>query len=202
MPSNMGACEPVKPPSEGGGYIQPVRTRVYDLTQLSPEDYRAVAITMYATLGTAATTGQDTYRVPTTHEFAIHQIRAHLALMDLNSEVLNLANPTDATKGLGNHTNNPDTLGRVIAKAMNVRVGLRNQDREQKVFDGKSLSLASILPIIGGKELDYDRAPHLVPAGETLLLELSLIQTAAPWASGNIEAGVVLTGVLVRTARS
>lgn len=202
MPSNMGACDPIKPPSGGGGYIQPVRTRIYDLTQLSPEDYRAVGVTMHATLGAAATTGQDSFRVPTTHELVILEIRGHLALIDLDNEVLNQANPSDATKGLGNHTSNPDIVGRIAGKAMNVKVNLKNSDREQKIFDGKPIGLADILTTIGGKALDYELTPHIVPAGETLLLELSLVQTAAPWVSGNMECGIVLTGVLVRTARS
>lgn len=204
LPSNqIGGCEPVKAPG-GAGAAQMIRSRVYELTQLSPEDYRGVAIPIYATLGPAVFTGSDTYRVPSTHEFVIKQVVGHLALIDYTNEVRDVG-PADPTKGISDQagaTAALSFLNRVMAKSMNCRLDLRNSDREQKLFDNHSLSLSTILTLIGGRPLDWSETPHIVPAGETLAFNAALIQQAAAMVGGNTEYGVVLIGDLIRVAKS
>lgn len=206
LPSNqIGGCEPVKAPG-GAGAAQMIRSRVYELTQLSPEDYRGVVVPIYATLGTAAFTGSDTYRVPTTHEFAIKQIVGHIALVGVNDETrdppgtgavatLGIADQSGATAALS-------LMNRIAMKAMNCTVDLRNSDREQKLFDNHSLSLATIVTLIGGRPIDWSETPHIVPAGETLALNVGLIQQTAALVGGNTQYGVVLIGDLIRVAKS
>ena len=62
--NNMGGCDPIAPPSEGGGG-QSIRSRMYELTQVGPEDYKAVVIPMWVTLDATETSATVTYRPPT-----------------------------------------------------------------------------------------------------------------------------------------
>ena len=200
MAKPLAACDPMSTPQSS---TLPIRSYVTDLLGLSPEDYRAIAIPLWATLGAATTTGQNSYRVPNSHNLAITEIRGHLALTGMLTEKRFWDNTLDATLGVGTSTTPVDLLGRIAFKAMNVRVDLKNSDREQKIMDNKPLSLASILQLVGGSALDYKHAPHVVPAGETLLLDVSLVQAATnPVSIGDIEAGVVLVGVLIRSKNS
>lgn len=193
--AGVGGCEPVSAPANMN---QSVRSRVYELgQQLSPEDYRAVAVPLYAVLNAAATSGSDTYRVPATHNLAIEQIRSHLVLKAFDQELLTLNHASDVTKGVGA----PTITDRVRLKAMNCRLDLKNSDREQKLFDNHSLALASLLSGMGDP-LDFSVEPHIVPAGETLLMNATLINTDAKMIGGDTEYGLVLIGKLIRVARS
>jgi len=208
LPSgSIGGCEPVKAPGAGNG--QSIRGRVWELTQLSPEDYRGVVVNLFATLGTGATTGSDSYRVPSTHEFAIKQIVGHMAMVDVFNEVRDVGPAAGPTLGISDQSGATAALSflnRVAAKAMNCAVDLQNQDRTQKLIDNHSMSLATVLTLIGGRPIDWSEAPHIVPAGETLLLNVALIQTTgvdvAKIIGGNTQYGLTLIGDLIRTARS
>lgn len=201
-PNQIGGCEPVGAPKNA---TQSIRARVYELAKdLSPEDYRSVAVTMKTVLGAGATSGSDTYRVPTTHEFVIEEIRGHLVLTQFDSEILAMNHASDVTKGIGSSESN-GTLrlaDRLLMKAMNCRLDLKNSDREQKLFDNQSLALASILSFVGSPAVDRLAAPHIVPAGETLVLNTALINTDAKMLGGLTEYGVVLVGNLIRVAKS
>lgn len=201
-PNQIGGCEPVGAPTKG---YQSIRSRIYEIAKdLSPEDYRAVAVTLKALLGTGTTSGSDTYRVPATHEFVIEEIRGHLALTQFDSEVLGMNHASDATKGIGTSDVN-GTLAlrdRLLMKAMNCRLDLKNSDREQKLFDNQSLSLATILAFVGSPPTDLSEEPHIVPAGETLILNATLINVDAKMLGGLTEYGVTLVGKLIRVAKS
>jgi hypothetical protein len=197
----------VKAPVGGNG--QSIRGRIWEQTQLSPEDYRGVAIQLFATLGTGATSGSDSYRVPSTHELSIKQIVGHIALIDVFNEVRDVGPAAGPTLGISDQSGATAALsflGRVAAKAMNCAVDLQNQDRTQKVIDNHPMSLATILTLIGGRPLDWSESPHLVPAGETLLLNVALLQTTgldvAKIIGGNTQYGITLIGDLIRTAKS
>lgn len=194
--NGMGGCEPVKAPENA---VQSVRSRIWELGKdLSPEDYRAIAVPLYAILGASNTSGTDSYRTPTTHNFVIEQVRGHLALQAFDGELLTMNHASDNTKGVGG----PDVVGRMLMKAMNARLDLKNSDREQKLFDNHPLSLASILSAVGGQPLDWSAEPHIVPAGETLQFSASLINVDAKMLGGLTEYGVTLIGKLIRVARS
>lgn len=201
-PNQIGGCEPVGAPSKG---YQSIRARMYELAKdLSPEDYRAVLVTLKATLGSGTTSSSDTYRVPATHEFVIEEIRGHLVLTQFDSELLAMNHASDATKGIGSSelTGTLTLRDRILMKAMNCRLDLKNSDREQKLFDNQSLALSSILSIVGGPPASREDEPHVVPAGETLILNAALINTDAKMLGGLTEYGVTLVGSLIRVAKS
>jgi hypothetical protein len=201
----IGGCEPVGAPTKG---YQSIRAKLYEIAKdLSPEDYRVVAVTLKATLGVGTTSGSDTYRVPATHEFVIEEIRGHLALTQFDSELHAMNHASDGTKGIG--TSDPTAVSavlslrdRMLMKAMNCRLDLKNSDREQKVFDNQSLSLASILAYVGSPPADVSDEPHIVPAGETLIMNAALINVDAKMLGGLTEYGVTLVGKLIRVAKS
>ncbi len=193
--SQMGGCEPVSAPK---GAAQSIRARVYELTQLSPEDYRGVIVPLYATCGPGVVSGSDTYRVPTTHELAIYQIGGLLTLDNYLTEYKTVVDAGDATRGFGD----PDLVGRVLMKAMNAMVDLKNSDREQKLIDNHPTPLSTLLRVVGGNVIDWSAAPHIVPAGETLTMSVTLTNQDVKMLGGNTKYGVVLLGHLIRVAKS
>lgn len=195
MPSLSGTCDPIAPPTGGGN--EPVRGRIYELSKLGPEAYRAVAITLFAALTNSTLTGQATYRVPATHNLAIEAIVGHLALIDAANETADMG-----TIGSSAATGVMDFKGRALVKAMNCYADLKNSDREAKIFENKPVRLSTILTALGGMALDFAKSPHIVPAGETIQLDVGLTQSTAAIGAGSTEYGVVLIGQLVRVARS
>jgi hypothetical protein len=164
------------------------------LLELHPETVRAMAIPIYATLGTATLTGYDTYRVPTTHDFLIEKILPHLVLMDLASEAAAAVTANITLAGFAD---------RMAMKAANCLLDLKNTDREQKLFDNHSLSLASLFRLTGGGPIDFGPTPQKVLAGETIRLDVRFANTAvANQIAGNAQYGVLLLGKLIRVAKS
>lgn len=196
----FGGCEPIDPPSEGG---QPIRSLVHELTQIGPEDYRGVIIPLYVVLDTTTLTNTKAYRVPSTHNLVIHEIIGHLGLIGLLDEVL-AVNHASAGTGIGSSSTDGtvDFLGRALFKAMNAKLTLSNTDRSQDVFLNQTVNLASITPIVGGRMVDLSRMPHIIPAGETIEVGVTLQQTDDKVVGGDTEYGVVLIGHLVRVGRS
>jgi hypothetical protein len=172
------------------------------LKELDPEQIRGIVIPLYGTLGAAATgtavsSAYDTYRVPTTHDLLIEEIRPYLLVLDYDG-LTAIAFDTDVKPG-----NNMED--RLILMASNCLVDLKNSDREQKVFDNHSLVLASLMKPMGDP-LRFGTTPHKVPAGETLRCDVKLQETntaaGVEVASPAAYYGIVLVGKLVRVARS
>lgn len=193
-----GSCQPISPPPAGEESKYPIRSRVYEMTQLDPEVYRGAIIPLVARLAATDTTGSQQFRAPATHKLAIKEIWGHLALFALASETLDLS-----AVMVGNFTNSPMLSERVLMKAMNARLTLKNNDRTQNIIDGGvgSLSLNAILPMCGGRVVKFDE-PHIVPAGETLEMAVSLAQSTASILGGATEYGVILVGDYVRVKSS
>lgn len=202
-----GSCNPLTPikPGDlsvgngGGGVLAYLR----ELVGLDPEKYRGIMIPLAATLSGATTTKTATYRVPNTHQLVIHEIVGHLAFNDV------AAGEFDAT-GAAIQTSikaatPADMPGRALLKAMNCHITLQNSDRSQPVIDssgGAKLSLASVLPMTGGNAVDFRKAPHIVPNGETLELTVELEDNTADVLGGETEYGLVLIGTLIRVENS
>lgn len=167
------------------------------LKELDPEQIRGVIIPLYATLLSTTTTGYDTYRVPTTHDLLIEEIRPHLLALDISTE---LYATIDANLHMG-----PTMEDRLILKASNCKVDLKNSDREQKVIENHSLVLVSLMKPVGDS-LKFGTTPHKVPAGETLRLDVALQDSdhtlTGVASTGSTQYGLVLVGKLVRVARS
>jgi hypothetical protein len=176
--------------SAGGGSANQIALGLKDL---HPEQVRAIVVPMYATLGAAILTGYDNYRVPTTHDFLIEQIKAHVVLMDLASE----AAAADADVPM------PSFADRVAMKAANALIDLKNSDREQKVIENHSMSIAGLMQIAGGSPIDFGLTPQKVLAGESLRLDVRFANSAlANQIAGNTQYGVLLIGKLIRVAKS
>lgn len=165
-----------------------IRDFIRELTQIQQEEYRRVSIALYKSMS-AVGTDFDTYRVPGTHKLAITGVRGHLAMIGMASEVLNL----------GNLTSNTSVQDRALMKAMNCRVALKNDDDNVKLTEGRDLSLADILELAGGKELDWADAPHVIERGKTIRADMTLVQSDAYVLGGATEYGVVINGILLRT---
>lgn len=197
--SDSSGCQPMAPPIRGDEARQPIRSKVYEMSQLDPESYRGVIIPLFARLAATADSGSQTFRAPATHKLAIKKIYGHIALNALASETLDLS-----AVMVGNFTNSPMLSERVLMKAMNARLTLKNTDRSQNIIDGgfNSLTLVSLLPMFGGQVADFSDAPHILPAGETLELAINLVQTAASILGGATEYGVIIVGDYVRVKAS
>lgn len=198
--SSLGGCQPLAPP-RGGGVYEPIRAMVHELGPggLSPEDYRAEIVPLVKQFAVGDTSGSQTFRAPATHNFVIEQIMGVCALVDFANETLNLS-----TEKVGDFSSNPNIPARVLMKAMNCRVTLQNTDRSVNVIDGGlgSLNLSAILPMVGGRVIDYSSKPHILPAGETLSMTATLIQNVANIRGGATEYGLLLVGTLVRVKAS
>lgn len=197
--SNLAGCQPISPPMAGEEAKQPIRATMYELTKLNPEEYRGAIIPLFARLAATDTSGSQTFRAPATHNLAIKKIYGHIALNALASETLDLS-----AVMVGNFTNSPMLSERVLMKAMNARITLKNSDRSQNIIDGGfgSQTLVSLLPMFGGQVADFEKAPHILPAGETLEMAVSLVQSTASILGGATEYGVVLIGDYVRVKSS
>jgi hypothetical protein len=193
MPLGAGVNGGVDPlSSNAAGYANKVASGFKDI---DPEKVRALLVPMFVTLDDTATSGYDVFRVPTTHDFVIEKILPHLALTDLANEV---ATPIGNAVVAG-------IMDRMVMKAANARIDLQNTDRNQKVIDGRSLSLASIYGPAGGDPIDLKDTPHKIPAGESVRLDVALIAiggAAANVEKGKTQYGIVLVGKLVRVAKS
>ena len=171
---------------------------------LSPEQVRAVAIPMFVTMDDVTQSGYDVYRVPTTHDLVIEQIRAHLVLMNPNGE--------GGVKGDAGEPGSVIKTGslvltsfrdRLAMKASNALLDLKNSDREQKIIDNHSMALATLHEAAGGFPIDLGATPQKVIAGETLRLDVRYAAILpALLITGATQYGVVLVGKLIRVQKS
>jgi hypothetical protein len=198
----MSNCKPLDP-NAPVNKADSVRSYLSDLLSLDPEKYRGVMIPLGVKLsGVSQLAGSNTYRVPSTHQLVIHEIFGHLAMNAIATEFNADGTAITASKKASAPA---DVPGLALQKALNCHITLQNSDRSQKVIDnstGTSLSLASVLPMTGGNAIDFRRAPHIVPAGETLELGVTLADNTAGIIGGETEYGLVLVGTLIRESDS
>lgn len=190
--ANPGGTQPLDPRTAGAGGPMAIAA---SYVSIDPEKVRAVAVPLYAVLAAgASTSGTDAYRVPTTHDFVIEEIKAHIVITDLAAEPASPAGASDiGLPGLGD---------RLALKAMNAEFDLRNIDREQRIVDNHRMTISALMTIAGGEPLKFGMTPHKILAGETIRLDVALINTTSDFASGAARYGVILVGKLVRVARS
>lgn len=192
----VSGCTPLEPPT--GNVFQPVRALVTEMIQLTPEDYRGAVVTLKVTLGPGLLSGNIEFRVPMTHNLIIERIEPHIALIDVVNEFINVNHPTDDQKGIGSFGTSPDVEGRIALKAMNCRLTLYNADRDQPVLMNGPASLYSLIR----HPTDWTNKPHIVPAGELLRGEVSLVQQTPMLLGGDTEYGLVIKGSIVRVKAS
>lgn len=174
------------------------------LIGVNPEQYRAVMVPMFYTLDGAVQSGYDIYRVPTTHDLVIEQIRPHLVLLDPTNEggVIGTVGEPGSVIQTGKITLT-GYRDRLAMKANNCLLDLKNSDREQKIIDNHSMTLGMLHEAAGGAIVDFGATPHKVPAGETLRLDVRYAALLpAPLIAGSTQYGIVLVGKLIRVARS
>lgn len=185
----------------GGGSANEIALGLKDL---HPEQVRVVAIPMYVTMDGTTQSGYDTYRVPTTHDLVIEQIRPHLVLMSIANE--------GGAKGDAGEPGSVILTGKVTLtsyrdrlamKANNCLLDLKNTDREQKVIDNHSMCLGTLHEAAGGMPIDLGATPQKVLAGESLRLDVRYADVVtATVIAGSTQYGIVLIGKLIRVAKS
>lgn len=150
-------------------------------------------ITLRAALA-AAGTATDTYRVPSDYKLIIMGIRGHLAMLNMTAETAIAGAMADVTVN-----------GHMLAKAMNCRLRLYDQDTNRKLFEdngnGQGISLASLMDHVASRSPEFRYVPHTVPAGHTLRMDATLVDNAASVIGANTEYGVVLQAVLHRIVK-
>jgi hypothetical protein len=162
-------------------------------TPLSANAYRDAAVVLRAVLSSTAPTGQDTFRVPTTHNMVIWGLRGHIA-----NNAPNGANEAALTYGAAAIATVGDLQAALAQKAMLTRIDLQNSDRNEKMIEGRQLALSDIMAFVGGEKIDWSRAPLVVAAGQTIQLDLSLFVSTTADVGDAFEAGVILDTTLVR----
>jgi hypothetical protein len=196
---SLGGCQPAERPA-GDRTVETIRSFIVEGRDLGPEDYRAEVVPLIVSIASPATSGNDAFRALKTFNFMIARVRGLLELVAPMDEPLALVNSTDATKGVGN----PTVSERRLMKAMNARLSLQNTDRNQSIFDHNAMPLSAIMPAAGGQPLDFGEAPHILPAGENMELDVALVQGSTNAADdtavlgANTEYGVALEGWYVR----
>jgi hypothetical protein len=115
-----------------------------------------------------------TYKVPNGYRFAVMSLRGHLAIVYAGTPTVDMA----------------------VLYAMNCRLKILDQDTPLNLVENSAtyLSLASILPMTGGKAIDFgEQFPWVVPQNNTIRAEPTLVATPAQSA----EYGIVIEGALI-----
>lgn len=169
-----------------------IRSLVAEAQNMTMSNLRDDVVTLRVQLSSTLLAGSDTFQVPAGRVFLVREIRAHLALQTPGSEVL----------GVGGMQSSFMFQDRVIAKALQARIALVNQDRsdlkviESDLGTNNTLCLASLLPICGGAPINFgEEFPLIVPGVETLRLDVTL--NSATTAGVATEYGVTLIGSMV-----
>lgn len=184
----------------GGGSANEV---ALGLKELHPEQVRAVIIPLYVTMDGTTQSGYDTYRVPTTHDLVIEEVRPHLVLLDPTNEGGAAVANTPSSEIVAGKILLQGYRDRLSMKATNVLLDLKNTDREQKVIDNHSASLALLHEAAGGMPINFGSTPQKVVAGESLRLDVRFAAVSpAALIAGSAQYGVVLVGKLIRVAKS
>lgn len=184
----------------GGGSANEV---ALGLKELHPEQVRATVVPLYATLDGTTQTGYDTYRVPTTHDFVIEQIRPHLVLLSLTNEGGAAVANTPSSEIVAGKILLQGYRDRLAMKANNALLDLKNTDREQKIIDNHSMSLGTLHEAAGGQIIDFGATPQKVLAGESIRLDVRFADAVVAAAlAGSTQYGIVLVGKLIRVAKS
>ena len=155
-------------------------------------DEELVLIDMMATISSttaSATANSAKYAVPSESGLYIQELHGIVALNEPRSETL-------AITGLGN----PDVMARILMKAMNCRVTLRDLDEPRDIMpDRTEVPLAPFVSAIGGKPIILPQGgPDFVPPGHNLQLTAKLKDTNAAIIGGETLYGFVLVGKQVR----
>jgi len=170
--------------SPAHGIIRPTLGLMADAADLDPEKYRPVAIPLFKSLSTTTTSSSDKYTCPDVQRFVIRWIRHHLQIADLSAE-------SQAVSAIGN----PSYVDRLAMKMGNCRINIQNTSRTQRLIDGDN---GLVLDSIRQRPIDWRDAPYILMPGETVKVDMALIDTASDVVGGATEYGVVLEGFLLR----
>lgn len=174
-------------------FVPELRAMVEEGKALSRDDFRPLAVCLRKVLNTSTTSDVDKYRAPNTHKFLITQVMPHLVVTAPASEAGMIGFAGDST------------VDRHAFKASNCRVLLQQEDATENILgEVNNLSLASLMPAVGGAPFDWSRMPYILGPGETAAMTVTLVTTsnANNYVGGNTEYGLVLAGFLVRVKRS
>lgn len=170
-----------------------IRSLLTEAQNMTMSNLRDDVITLRVQLSSATLTGSDTFQVPAGRVFLVREIRAHLAMQSPSLEVAGAGTTMQTSFRYED---------RAIAKALQARIALVNQDRsdlkviESDIGSNNTLCLASILPVAGGSPINFgEEFPLIVPPIETLRLDVTLLDSTT--AGSATEYGVTLVGSMV-----
>lgn len=141
-------------------------------------------------------TQAESYRIASNEDFLVREIRGFVIMNDLPGEPA-----VDSELGIENATGPVISLSpseRLLAKAMNARLTLRNKDVQTLYTENEGIAFSSIVPEVGGRPLVFgpDDVPAFVlPHNTTIEASWTLQSANAMFTTGSTNYGVVLTGL-------
>lgn len=161
--------------------------KLQEITQASMNEFKRVEIPLFKALATIGP-DFDTYKVPSQYKLTIEKIAAHIVMLDFVNEVLAIGNLPDFV----------NIEDRIRLKASNARVTLKNDDTGIYLLGENHPFNLGTLVHPHRSEIDYGSAPQIVLPGQTLRLDLSLVQSGAAILGASTEYGIVISGLLTR----
>jgi hypothetical protein len=181
-----------------------------EMQSLSAFDYRKVVVTLEKNPTLVDANAEVTWRVPGTHNLLIQGIAGHCTFDKFESEI-------DDPGGLP-LSGNASARQRLIGRTSRVMARLSVTDHGQDIniiqgnaahtrTNGGGVTIGSIYPPARGKVIDWSDHPFIVPANETLKMELAWNGTQVPFITGddyvnNSRFGLSMIGTLVRVKNS
>ena len=160
---------------------------------ITADSMQRTLLVLGATLTEAVITGTDKYRVDDSFIFLVNKIRAHVKSVTPGT--------TEALTYSGVAVTDPDKVR--STRMLNCQVSLALQSRNEFLIgtqgdNSSDVCLYDLSPQNGG-EIDFGEFPAIVPPGETLKLQVDLIDgdNALESAAG-AEYGLLVTGLLLR----
>lgn len=155
----------------------------------APQQYvvRPRLVTLSVDLTTTTTTNTDTHDVGGSEIFVVRELRGHLTFDAWQSESATVGNM------------NPLPMDRAYIKASNCDILLEATDKSRKITYENDISLADILPAVGGGPIRFDdKAIGMVfGPGETISMRAALQSTNANVIGQASGYGVILTGDVI-----
>lgn len=173
-------------------FVPEIRALLEEGRELSSEDFRRVAVCLRKTLNTTTTSDNDTYKCPSTHKLLIERVHPHLCITDLSAETAAVATGIILSTTAG-------YVEREAFKAGNCRLEMLNNDTQERLIgENRTTTLRHLF----FDAYDWRKAPHILTPGQTLQMNVSLIDTASDVVGAGTEYGLILSALLVRVRQS
>lgn len=190
------------PPSN---FQEPIRSALAEALSLSYADILPQVLNLRVTLDAAKLSDFDEYRIDGGYHFIAWEVRPHVAMNSLSTEV--------AAGGAGSLGLIGGVQQRQLLKALNAQVELFNPDREAMRYIetdvqnsagdlSTALRMSDLMSMAGGGSILFasanDIMPLLVMEGDRIRMKVTLADSAAAVVGQQTEYGLSLIGAFVR----